>query len=163
MLSVTPAKFEMKGGTYIKKNSRRKGKGKTNVIKQEQKAFDWGGFDDMQKAKDVTVILKHMFSLAEMEQNPERYVQELEEDILMECKTRCGDVRKIRIYQHNPQGVVSVCFKFPQAAAKCVSLMDGRWFGGKQIQADLYDGHTNYNVKKKKCKIFHASHFFCEE
>ena len=46
--------------------------------------------------------------------------------------------------------MVQVIFKSPQAAAKCVSLMDGRWFAGSQLEADLWDGRTSHNVKKRE-------------
>ena len=153
-LSVTEAKFEMKGEAFVKKkrtatDAKRM---KRNKEKQEQKALDWSGFDEPEyKAKDLTVIMKYLFHPKEVErgeQSEETFFQELEQDIREECAAKCGEVKKVKSYRHNPQGVVSVCFKLPQAAAKCVSIMHGRWFGGKQIEADLFDGHTNYFVKK---------------
>ncbi|UPR04882.1 splicing factor U2AF-associated protein [Chloropicon primus] len=153
-LSVAAAKFEMKGEAYVKKKRTATDAKRIKRMKekQEQKALDWSGFDDPEhKSKDVTAIMKYLFDPKEVErgeQSEETFFRELEQDIREECATKCGEVKKVKIYRYNPQGVVSVCFKLPQAAAKCVSIMHGRWFGGKQIEADLFDGHTNYFVKK---------------
>jgi hypothetical protein len=35
------------------------------VVNQE-KRLDWNGWDDVKKAEEVTVILKHMFTLEEL-------------------------------------------------------------------------------------------------
>lgn len=54
------------------------------------------------------------------------------------------------MYQFHPEGVVSVKFKEEDAAQGCIKLMEGRFFGGRQVAAHLWDGITNYNVKKQK-------------
>ena len=57
-------------------------------------------------------------------------------------------VLQIRVHQYHPEGVVSIKFKKDDAAQECLKLMDGRFFGGRQLSAELWDGITNYNVKK---------------
>ena len=37
-------------------------------------------------------------------------------------------------------------FKDSVAAKQCIEKMDGRYFGGKKLMADYYDGVTNYKV-----------------
>lgn len=48
----------------------------------------------------------------------------------------------MKIYPHHPDGVATIKFKAPDAAAKCVGLMEGRFFGGRQVEANLWDGIT---------------------
>ena len=54
---------------------------------------------------------------------------------------------QVRVYTGNPQGVVSVKFKTEDAAQECVKKMQGRYFGGRQVEAGMWDGYTNYHVK----------------
>ena len=57
---------------------------------------------------------------------------------------------QVRIFSNNFQGAISVRFKLPDAAAQCISRMKGRFFGGRQLDAFMWDGVTNYQVKKQK-------------
>jgi HIV Tat-specific factor 1 len=54
----------------------------------------------------------------------------------------------VRLFAGNPKGVVSVKFKAEAAAKSCVEKMNGRFFGGRQVAASLWDGFTNYNSVK---------------
>ena len=56
---------------------------------------------------------------------------------------------QVRIFSNNPQGAISVRFKLPEPAQQCVQKMKGRFFGGRQVDAFMWDGITNYQVKKK--------------
>lgn len=38
-------------------------------------------------------------------------------------------------------------FKTEEGAQACLKKMDGRFFGGRQVVAKLWDGFTNYNMK----------------
>ena len=42
---------------------------------------------------------------------------------------------------------MSVKFTTLEAADECVRLMNGRFFGGRQLAAAKWDGYTNLNVK----------------
>jgi hypothetical protein len=64
---------------------------------------------------------------------------ELEEDVEAEAK-KFGEVDKVKVFTTNPDGAVSVRFKTAEAADKCVAAMDGRWFGGQQLEAAMWDG-----------------------
>ena len=55
---------------------------------------------------------------------------------------------QIRVCQYHPEGVVSIKFKRDDAAQECIKIMNGRFFGGRQLTAELWDGTTNYNVRK---------------
>ena len=42
---------------------------------------------------------------------------------------------------------MSVKFKAEELAQECITAMHGRFFGGRKVQATMWDGLTNYNVK----------------
>ena len=51
------------------------------------------------------------------------------------------------MFAGNVNGVVSVKFKTEEGAQACLSKMNGRYFGGRQVTAKLWDGFTNYSAK----------------
>lgn len=57
---------------------------------------------------------------------------------------------QVRVFHMNPQGIVMVKFKTDDAAAKCIEVMEGRFFGGRQVSAHMWDGISNYHSKKKE-------------
>jgi HIV Tat-specific factor 1 len=59
-----------------------------------------------------------------------------------------GVVDRVCIFQYNPEGVATVKFKTEEAAHECVRIMHGRFFGGRKVEAALWDGFTDYYVKK---------------
>ncbi|KAI9114737.1 hypothetical protein K1719_014435 [Acacia pycnantha] len=50
------------------------------------------------------------------------------------------------ICENHPQGVVLVKFKDRKDAQKCIELMNGRWFGRKQIHASEDDGSVDHTI-----------------
>jgi HIV Tat-specific factor 1 len=54
---------------------------------------------------------------------------------------------QLRVFGSHPQGVVSVKFTAEEAADECIRLMNGRFFGGRQVEAAKWDGWTNFNIK----------------
>ena len=71
---------------------------------------------------------------------------DLKEDIDQECQ-KFGPISKIKIFKDNPEGVIKVVFRTSTAAERCLEVMNGRFFAGRQIEASLWDGVTNYEVK----------------
>lgn len=57
------------------------------------------------------------------------------------------------VLQRHPDGVASVAFKEPEEADACILSFNGRWFGGRQLSAQLWDGTTDYQVKKDNRNI----------
>lgn len=53
--------------------------------------------------------------------------------------------------QRHPDGVASVSFKEATEADLCKLTLNGRWFGGRQLSAETWDGVTDYQV------VFHGS------
>ena len=144
-MSVTPAKFELKGEYKKKRPAKKKKK-----LAQDTKDLNWDGFDgDIQPTKKVTVILKGMFTVSETLADPQHFVKELEEDIAAEC-SKIGRVVRVKVHGYNPDGVVQIRFKEPEEADKCVEVMHGRFFARRQIEAAKYDGYTKYHVDPPK-------------
>jgi len=52
---------------------------------------------------------------------------------------------QVRVFASHPEGVVTVRFKQAEPAQACVSLMDGRFFGGSKLAAHMWDGFTQYH------------------
>jgi len=67
----------------------------------------------------------------------------------MEC-AKLGPVLTVKIFEHNPEGVVVVKFEEGRAAQKCVEVMNGRYFGGNKLEVFFYDGWTNYSVEESE-------------
>ncbi|KAG2402167.1 uncharacterized protein HKW66_Vig0233630 [Vigna angularis] len=172
-MSVSQAKFEQKGDKFVSRQVDNKKKKKLKRV--EEKMLGWvdswlgtelGGRDDAKVSIPATVILRFMFSPAEMRVVPlsfayfllqvsilllvdmviyadENLRLELEEDVKEEC-TKLGPVDSVKICENHPQGVVLVKFKDRKDAQKCIELMNGRWFGGRLIHASEDDGSVNH-------------------
>ncbi|KAK9093878.1 hypothetical protein Scep_025347 [Stephania cephalantha] len=139
-MSVSQAKFEQKGEKFIAKNTDSRKKKKLKKV--EDKILGWGGRDDAKVKIPATVILRYMFTPAEMRAD-ESLRTELESDVEEEC-TKLGPVDSIKVCENHPQGVILVKFKDRKDAQKCIELMNGRWFGGRQIHASEDDGSVNH-------------------
>lgn len=94
------------------------------------------------------VILKHMFTLKELEEDPSA-VLDIKEDIRDEC-SKLGDVTNVVLYDKEPDGVVTVRFADPGAAMQCVRVMDGRFFGGTRVDAYISDGSEKFKKTNEK-------------
>ncbi|ESW15964.1 hypothetical protein PHAVU_007G117900 [Phaseolus vulgaris] len=139
-MSVSQAKFQQKGDRFVSKQVDNKKKKKLKRV--EEKMLGWGGRDDAKVSIPATMILRFMFSPAEMRAD-ENLRLELEEDVKEEC-TKLGPVDSVKICENHPQGVVLVKFKDRKDAQKCIELMNGRWFGGRQVHASEDDGSVNH-------------------
>ncbi|KAK9122218.1 hypothetical protein Syun_019835 [Stephania yunnanensis] len=139
-MSVSQAKFEQKGEKFIAKSTDSRKKKKLKKV--EDKILGWGGRDDAKVKIPATVILCKMFTPAEMRAD-ESLRTELESDVEEEC-TKLGPVDSIKVCENHPQGVILVKFKDRKDAQKCIELMNGRWFGGRQIHASEDDGSVNH-------------------
>ncbi|CAK7325988.1 unnamed protein product [Dovyalis caffra] len=139
-MSVSRAKFEQKGDRFISKQVDSKKKKKLKRV--EDKILGWGGRDDAKVSIPATVVLRQMFTLSEMRAD-ENLRSELEVDVREEC-VKLGPVDSVKVCENNPHGVVLVKFKDRKDAQKCIELMNGRWFGGRQIDASEDDGLINH-------------------
>ncbi len=142
---------------------RRTGADKQKIIRKTQKLdarlADWsddepypygggGGNGKASKKWDKVVILKHMFTLRELEEDPAALL-EIKEDIRDEC-AKLGDVTNVVLYDLEESGVVSVKFRKTDDADNCVHLMDGRAFDGRTVEASIATGQEKFKKSKKK-------------
>nr|BAJ53149.1 JHL23J11.4 [Jatropha curcas] len=141
-MSVSRAKFEQKGDRFIPKKVDNKKKKKLKRV--EEKILGWGGRDDAKVLIPATVVLRYMFTPAEMRAD-ENLRSELELDVKEEC-VKLGPVDSVKVCENHPQGVVLVRFKDRKDAQKCIELMNGRWFGGRQVHASEDDGSVNHAI-----------------
>jgi len=76
-----------------------------------------------------------------------------------ECE-KFGGIEKIKFFEYNPEGVVAIKFDDHYGAEKFIEKSNGRFFGGRKLEAFFYDGFANYFVeeseaqKKKRLETF---------
>lgn len=90
-------------------------------------------------------LLRNVFSEATAAgSGSDKFFSELEEDIATEC-SKCGSVLAVRAVlkadsgqeESFVEGTIRVVFGLPSEAEKCVTLMNGRKFDGRQLVARL--------------------------
>ncbi|KAG7131566.1 Splicing factor U2AF-associated protein 2 like [Verticillium longisporum] len=95
---------------------------------------------------DRLVVLRHMFTLAELEEDPAALL-EIKEDVREEC-AKLGAVTNVVLFDEEPDGVVSVKFRDPLAAQACIAMMHGRSFDGRVVEASLATGREKFRRSK---------------
>ncbi|XP_054710644.1 HIV Tat-specific factor 1-like [Uloborus diversus] len=146
-IHVERAQFELKGDyDPSKKPRKKKQKDKEKMKKKIEKLFDWrpDKLRGMRSRHENTVIIKNMFDPKEFEEDA-TLLLDYQKDVREEC-SKCGEVKKVVIYDRNPEGVVAVTFSEPEMADECINLMNGRWFAARQLSARTWDGKTKYKV-----------------
>jgi len=83
-----------------------------------------------------------MFTLKELAGDTSLLL-DLKEDVREECST-LGEVTNVVLYDTEPDGVMTVKFRDPLGAQACVLKMDGRFFAGRRIEAELYSGKQRF-------------------
>lgn len=132
-------------------------KDKQKIIKKTQKLdarlADWSDDEpstivEASSKWDKVVILKHMFTLQELEEDPAA-ILDIKEDIREEC-SKLGEVTNVVLFDLEVDGVASVRFVNAEAARACVNVMDGRSFAGQKVEAYISDGKEQFKKSKKK-------------
>uniref|UniRef100_A0A8D0MXY0 17S U2 SnRNP complex component HTATSF1 n=1 Tax=Sus scrofa TaxID=9823 RepID=A0A8D0MXY0_PIG len=147
-LHVEVAKFQLKG-EYDASKKKKKCKDYKKKLSMQQKQLDWrperrAGPSRMRHER--VVIIKNMFHPMDFEDDP-LVLNEIREDLRVEC-SKFGQIRKLLLFDRHPDGVASVSFREPEEADYCIQTLDGRWFGGRQITAEAWDGTTDYQVEE---------------
>lgn len=130
-----------------------KKKATKRIGKMQKKLEEWGSDDDFGPSREApkkadiastsrVVVLKHMFSLAELDEDASLLL-DLKEDVREEC-SNLGDVTNVVLFDKEPDGIMTVKFRDPVSAQACVIKMNGRFFGGRRIEAWVYDGKQRY-------------------
>ncbi|KAM5221524.1 17S U2 SnRNP complex component HTATSF1 [Ctenodactylus gundi] len=147
-LHVEVAKFQLKG-EYDASKKKKKCKDYKKKLSLQQKQLDWrperrAGPSRMRHER--VVIIKNMFHPSDFEDDP-LVLNEIREDLRVEC-SKFGQIKKLLLFDRHPDGVASVSFREPEEADYCIQALDGRWFGGRQITAQAWDGTTDYQVEE---------------
>ncbi|XP_006160767.1 HIV Tat-specific factor 1 [Tupaia chinensis] len=147
-LHVEVAKFQLKG-EYDASKKKKKCKDYKKKLSLQQKQLDWrperrAGPSRMRHER--VVIIKNMFHPMDFEDDP-LVLNEIREDLRVEC-SKFGQIKKLLLFDRHPDGVASVSFRDPDEADLCIQTLDGRWFGGRQITAQAWDGTTDYQVEE---------------
>lgn len=120
---------------------------------------------------DKVVILRHMFTLQELEEDPAA-ILDIKEDIREEC-SKLGPVTNVVLFDKEEAGVASVRFGNEEAANACVrvsfclfvlhfcvdawltgaQLMDGRMFAGEKVQAHIATGNEKFKRSGEKKSV----------
>ncbi|KAM7374533.1 hypothetical protein PAMP_007184 [Pampus punctatissimus] len=146
-LHVEAARFELKG-QYDASKKKKKNKDYRKKIQQQQKQLDWRPEKkgEVRKRHEKVVIIRNMFHPSDFEEDP-LVLNEYREDLRTECE-KFGEVKKVILFDRHPDGVASIAFKEPEQADACIQSFNSRWFGGRQLSAQLWDGTTDYQVEE---------------
>lgn len=139
-VTVELPKYE---GKKRKRSKKKKKPAALNRVRYDQKKdLSWD------EETRVHIVLKYMFKPQDGWTDV-NFVEELKEEVQAECE-RFGPVEAMKVFEYNPDGVISVKFEEPVAAGRCIEALNGRWFGGQRVEADYYDGFTNYHVEESE-------------
>ncbi|KAI8425422.1 hypothetical protein MSG28_007169 [Choristoneura fumiferana] len=146
-VKVERAHFQLKGEyNPALKPKKKKKKELEKIKKMQQKLFDWRPekFVGERSKHERIVIVKNLFHPTDFDVDVQ-LILDYQQDLREEA-TKCGEVRKVVIYDRHPEGVAQITMKEPEQADAVVTLINGRWFGKRQITAEIWDGRTKYRI-----------------
>lgn len=147
---IVPSELAAKRGTAANRNRE---KIIQNTQKMNKRLGDWGDDEEPQSMPetsrrwDKVVVLKHMFTLEELAEDPDAK-QEIAEDIEEECN-KFGQVLSVTIFDNEADGVATVKFADARAAQACVETNDGRWFDKRRIVAYISGRREKFKMAKQ--------------
>ncbi|XP_063169391.1 17S U2 SnRNP complex component HTATSF1 [Candoia aspera] len=147
-LHVEVAQFQLKG-EYDASKKKKKCKDYRKKLSQQQKLLDWRPEKkegSVRLRHERVIIIRNMFHPKDFEEDP-LVLNEIREDLRTECE-KFGQVKKVIIFDRHPDGVASVSFKEAEEADVCKQALSGRWFGGRQLCVETWDGVTDYQVEE---------------
>ncbi|CAH0400408.1 unnamed protein product [Chilo suppressalis] len=153
-IKVERACFQLKGEyNPALKPKKKKKKELEKIKKMQQKLFDWRPekFIGERSKHERVVIVKNLFHPTDFDKEVQ-LILDYQQDLREEC-TKSGEVRKVVIYDRHPEGVAQITMKEPEQADAVVQLINGRWFGKRQITAEIWDGRTKYRIAETDADI----------
>ena len=145
------------GNGQEEKRPQRSERDRQKIIKKTQKLdaklADWDDDDPYPSVaqgnskRNKTVFMRHMFTLAELDEDPAALL-EIKEDIRDEC-SKLGTVTSVVLFDEEVEGIVSVRFRDTESADACIKLMHGRSFDGRIVEAFLSTGKEKFNKSDK--------------
>ncbi|KRT80810.1 RNA binding protein, partial [Oryctes borbonicus] len=153
-IKIERAKFQMRGKYDPKlKPKMKKRKEKEKFKKMQEKLFDWRP-ERMrgERAKhEKIVIVKNLFDPKVFDEEV-GLILEYQQDLREEC-SKCGEVRKVTVYDRHPEGVVQINMKEQEEADAVVTLLNGRWFDKRKLTAEIWDGKTKFKIAETDSEI----------
>lgn len=102
-------------------------------------ALGWG--EGAPSAAPAIVVLKNVFDPAAVDYDTVR--QDMREGLL-----ECGALANVTVFERSLEGVVLARFHDLQACLKCIQRMHGRWYDGRKLAAQFYDGVSDFRVSE---------------
>lgn len=99
-----------------------------------QEAIAWDDGPRRRRGVRPIVVLKNVFVPAE---NPDYSL--VHQDLVEGCE-EFGVVENVTVFEGNTEGAAVVRFDNMDTCFSCIKVMDGRWYDGRQLSAELYDG-----------------------
>nr|XP_032836562.1 HIV Tat-specific factor 1 [Petromyzon marinus] len=147
-VKVEAARFALKGD-YDASKRRKRSKEERKLLQQQKKQLDWKPErtpGSLRLKHERVVIIHHLFHPSDFQEDP-LVLNEISHDLRSESE-KFGCVKKVILFDRHPDGVASVSFREAEEADRCVASLHGRWFGGRQLQAETWDGVTDYQVEE---------------
>ncbi|KAK8156293.1 nuclear mRNA splicing factor-associated protein [Phyllosticta citrichinensis] len=119
---------------------------KRHKERMEKRIGEWSSEEEEERTRwEKNVVLKHMFTLAELEEDKDAF-DEIHEDIQEEA-SKYGEVTKVKICDKELDGVVIVQFNDFDAAERCAAAFNGRSFDGRTVVAYISQQRENFKAK----------------
>ncbi|XP_067645761.1 17S U2 SnRNP complex component HTATSF1 [Eurosta solidaginis] len=151
-IRVQRAEFQMRGEYNPALKPKRKKKDKEKLQKIKEKLFDWRPekMRGERSKNEKVVIIKNLFDPSIFEKEVQ-LILDYQNDLREEC-SKCGTVRKVVIYDRHPEGVAQINMADPEEADMVIQMMQGRYFGQRQLTAEHWDGRTKYKVVESEAE-----------
>ncbi|XP_049292870.1 HIV Tat-specific factor 1 [Anopheles funestus] len=152
-IKVQRAEFQMRGEYNPTLKPKMRKKEKERLKKMQESLFDWRPekMRGERSKHERIVIIKNLFepSLFDREVH---LLLEYQNDLREEC-AKCGTVRRVLLYDRHPEGVAQITMGDPEEADLVVQMMNGRYFGQRQLTAAIWDGRTKYRIAETDADI----------
>jgi len=148
-VKVERAKFTLKGDyDPSKKPKQKKRKDKEKLKKKQEALFAWKPekLRGERPKHEKVVVVKNAFSPDDFNNNVE-LILELKEDFRDEAGKQ-GTCKRVEIFDAHPEGVVQIFMSSQEEADAVVTNFNGRFFGGRRLTAELYDGVTKFKINE---------------
>lgn len=106
-------------------------------------ALSWAEEGQEERKGCRIVVLKNVFDGALSDTDYELIKEDMQEG----CE-ECGAVERVTVFERSVNGAVAVKFATMDGCVKCVRVMNGRWYDGRKLEAEFYDGVTDYRYKE---------------
>lgn len=88
------------------------------------------------------VIIRHAFTPAELDEEPEAYLEIKEE--MREAAEEYGTVTNCTLFDKEPEGIVTVRFKEFEPAEKFMNDYQGRGYSGRKLKLELAEDKPRF-------------------